>query len=256
MGSGGRRLGSVLAIVPLSACSDLTVQSFAGSLIELSVAGAGETPAGQHLELWTRDANDELLRVPTGSGSQPYGLMVRKAITLALRIAQVTGTDVCADDRSICGRQTSSLLALLPYTTTSAPPFDATMPAAARLAACQAYWSDPVAYSPNPVQLTAPLHGTVYGFIAYATQKPAAGYDGVTLQTPDRLTGTRELWLTLETAPVDQVQPLRGGSVILDGKPDHGGFSVIHIPLTSPIPGGPSGTAAIETNLDQDPLQL
>ena len=133
------------------------------------------------------------------------------------------------------------VLALVPYTTASPPPFDAAMPAAARLAACQAYWSDPLAYSPNPVQLTAPLHGTVYGFIAYGTKMPAAGYDGSTLQTPKRLAGTRELWLTLETAPIDQVQPLNGGTVILDGKPDQGGFGVIHIPLTSPILRRPIG---------------
>jgi hypothetical protein len=294
MGYGGKwLLWSASAFTLLSACGDLTVHSFSGSVIELSLVGAGETPAGQHLELWTRDATDDVNRVPTGSDSQPYGLMVRKAITfadpcmidaeghlllspdayqarsiggimqtpeqqaqlVALRIAQVTATDVCAADGSICGQQKATLLALVPYTTTSPPPFDATMAAADRLAACQAYWSDPLAYSPNPVQLTAPLHGSVYGFIAYSTLKPAAGYDGITLQTPDRLAGTRELWLTVENVPVEQVQP-QGGTVILDGKPDHGGFSVIHIPLTSPIAGGPSGAAAIEANLDQDPLQL
>ena len=206
------------------------------------------------------DAQGHLLLAPDAYQQASIGGVAQtpeqQAQLVALRIAQVTRTDVCTADGSLCGQQPATLLALVPYTTASPPPFDAAMPAAARLAACQAYWSDPLAYSPNPVQLTAPLHGTVYGFIAYATKMPAAGYDGSTLQSPDRLAGTRELWLTMETAPVDQVQPLSGGSVILDGKPDHGGFGVIHIPLTSPISGGPSGTAAIETNLDQDPVQL
>ena len=46
MGSSGLRLLCGVSVLSLlSACGDLAVQSFAGSVIELSLAGIGETPA-------------------------------------------------------------------------------------------------------------------------------------------------------------------------------------------------------------------
>lgn len=166
------------------------------------------------------------------------------AATIA-RVAQITAaTDCDGATPPHCGIQGATLHAVLPYTDALPPtlPFD-TAPAD-RLAACQAYWQDSLAYTPNPMQLTAPLHGTVYGFPAYITFTPTAGYDGVRLDTPTNLSDIDQFWITLESHPFD---PDHIGPVYLAGTRDRGGNDVIHFAL-SPPPGSDfsdSGTAAM-----------
>jgi hypothetical protein len=130
--------------------------------------------------------------------------------------------------------------------------------AAERLAACQQYWcASPTSYTPNPAQLTAPLHGTAYGFVAYTTTSPAAGYDGIRLDSPTNLRGVREIWLTVESVSAEAVtqrlanKDYSRGPVFLQGKESPGGNDVMHFELTGPSAGG---TAALLVNLDDDSI--
>ena len=140
------------------------------------------------------------------------------------------------------------LLGVTPYDETPLPQLAADASAADRLAACQTYWdTSPFAYTPNPAQITAPIHGEIYGFVSYTTSIPATGYDGLRIDSPTRLKGAQELWLTVENVPPEQVDVTNLGPVFLEGKPTPGGIDVIHFDLTGAVG---SGTAALEVNLD------
>ncbi|HEX6835794.1 MAG TPA: hypothetical protein VF334_04440 [Polyangia bacterium] len=174
------------------------------------------------------------------------------------RIAQLTSNAVCLPDlfdatATFCGHQASTLLAVVPYDETPPPSLPPDAPASARAAACEAYWSaSPLAYTPNPAQLTTPLHGAVYGFIGYLTTVPPAGYDGLRLDSPTNLRGIEELWLTVESVPVANVDALSPGRIYLDGAPTPGGRDVIHFDLRSLAMEAVSGTAALYVSLDDD----
>ncbi len=210
---------------------------------------------------------------------QPFGLQIRDAITLddpcmidskgnlltsaaAYKTVTVAGVTETPDEQatsvknrimqeistSLGGIQAATLLAVTPWDETPLPQIDPSATAATRLAACKSYWdASPLAYTPNPAQITAPPHGEVYGFVSYTTTTPPAGYDGLRLDSPTTLKGAQELWLTVESVPPDSVNPAMRGPVFLDGKPDPGGNDVVHFDLTGPTA---SGTAALEVNLD------
>jgi hypothetical protein len=166
-----------------------------------------------------------------------------QAQTVMNRIAQVTAT-------AIGGKQPSTVLAVTPYDETPEPQIDAMASAHDRLVACQGYWAaSPLAYTPNPAQLTAPLHGTSYGFVAYTTTSPPAGYDGVRLDSPTKLKDAQDFWLSLESVAVRDVDPNNQGPIYLEGKPSPGGNDVIHFDLTGP---SASGTATLLVNLDDE----
>jgi len=172
------------------------------------------------------------------------------------RIAQLTSNAVCLPDlfdptATFCGHQASTLLAVVPDDETPPPSLPPDAPASARAAACQAYWSaSPLAYTPNPAQLTTPLHGAVYGFIGYLTTVPPAGYDGLRLDSPTNLRGIEELWLTSETVPMAAVDARSEGAVFLDGVPTPGGRDVVHFDLRSLSMQPVAGTAALYVSLD------
>ncbi|HEX8952549.1 MAG TPA: hypothetical protein VF945_11925 [Polyangia bacterium] len=174
------------------------------------------------------------------------------------RIAQVTSSDHCLGDlfspgQRFCGHQAATLLAVIPADATPPPTVAADAPAAERAAICQAYWSaSPLAYTPNPAQLTAPLHGSVYGFIGYTTTSPPAGYDGVRLDSPTHLRGIEELWLTTESVPMAAVDARSEGALLLDGAPTPGGRDVVHFDLRSLSAQPISGTAALYVGLDDN----
>lgn len=133
-------------------------------------------------------------------------------------------------------------------------PFDAAP--ADRLAVCKAYWdSSPLAYSPNPLQLTAPIHGQLYGFPTFLSILPPGQFDSIRIDSPINLSGIQELWMTTEP---DQVDPKSRGPVFLDGTPGEGGMDIVHIDLAPPfgVMAPISGTAALEVDLDQDPVQF
>lgn len=284
--------------IPLCAamgCS-IGVNGFQGTVLQMTLEVSASAP-GHHLELWARDSYDDVLRIngsfldnDTQKTFYPYGLQVQQAISLddpcmiddkgnllttaaaypsAVFSGGVPQTPEMQAETVVNrikqllsigqgGFEGSSLLAIVPWKELTPPSVPASASAADRLAACKAYWSDPLAYTPNPAQVTAPLHGTVYGFVGYSTMHPPAGYDGLRIDSPIALKGIRELWLTDETRPAgsaagsDFVDPKHRGPTALDGVPDHGGRDVVHFDLTGPAG---AGTAALLVNLDQDPTQ-
>lgn len=167
------------------------------------------------------------------------------------RLAQLNGPPL--------GRQASSLLAVVPYYDDRLRPrpdadADPRVPAAQRLADCTAYWNaSPFSFTGNPAQVTAPLHSIAYGFIGYTTVDPPTSISGIRLDTPVHLKGLRELWLTQESAPLEAVDPQHRGPVFLVGSVDGGGRRVLHLTLTSPLPGV-SGSAAVLADLDESGL--
>jgi hypothetical protein len=200
------------------------------------------------------------------------------------RIAQLTSTGSCdgsggpAQDH--CGHQSATLLGVVAYeliddqgaatSVAGTPPrtcetipggpapgcihFDAAP--GDRLAACQAYWSaSPLAYTPNPLQITAPLHGALYGELSYVTTTPPSAFSSIRIDSNVKLSGVRELWLTSED---DAVDPRQRGPIFLDGVPDVGGLQVIHFDLTPPFGSqlAVSGTAVLLDQLDDDTVQF
>jgi hypothetical protein len=309
------RVSTPLFLLALAGCDSLTVHPYAGTIVQMtwSLSGDPTTPPDHHLELWTRDANNAIIRVDgayTYNANQhcdacsannqtlyQYGLMIRPAVTfddpclidnkgnlLVLpgayqtktvngvtqtpeqqaqqvknRIAQVTSTSVtcslpgCTDllGNPQHGKQSSTLFAVVPYTPTGAVNIPADSPPSVRLAACQLYWKDPLAYTGNPGQLTAPVNGAAYGFLSYTTVSPPSGYDGIRIDSPSKLKGAQELWLTDETIDSNRsmVDPMNRGPIFLQGFQTPGGIDVQHFDLVGPTG---SGTAALEVNLDDD----
>jgi len=141
-----------------------------------------------------------------------------------------------------------------------AVPFDA--PPQERLAACTAYWaSSPLAYTPNPAQITGPVHGVLWGVLTYTTTLPPSLFDAIRVDSPVHLKGLRELWFTTETN--DQVDPENRGPVLIQGTPGIGGRAVVHIEMLPPpdptgmgMTASVAGSAALYVDLDEDPIQF
>jgi hypothetical protein len=310
-------LAFVFALQANSGC-DISAKPFAGTIVQLVLEGVAPSMPGQHLELWARNANDDIIRIngtyffedtvgkrPPATLNPP-GLMIRNAIDMSdpciidnagnllitaaaypkdtvvagikqtpeeqaaqvrARIQQLTSPSNCAYPMAPllthCGVQgAGNALAVLPFDPTTRPTVDFNAPAAERLAACRDYWlASPLSYTPNPYQLTAPIHGTLWGMMPYVTTTPVSGFEGLRLDTPVNLKGIRELFLTLESFDADDMQnnrpdgvdPLNRGPVILQGFPNRGGNYVIHFALTG---SGGSGEAALYVDLDSDPVQF
>ncbi len=274
-------------LVLLCGCNALSVQPFAGSIVQMSLQGAPVTPVGEHLELWARNGSGDIFRVEgiyRSTGGTAFGLQIRRALDPsdpcmidgsgnlltspgAYQPVRVNGVDQSPDDQvaqvknriaqvtatDLGGREAATLLAVVPATATATPQVAVAASATDRLAACTEYWQDPLAYSGNPAQLTAPLHGAVYGFIAYVTLSPPADYDGIRIDTPIDLSDAQEIWLTREQETVDANAR---GPLFVDSvrtSPLDSGRDVIHFDLTGV---GVSGSAALLTRLDQTPVQF
>jgi hypothetical protein len=283
---------SIVPLLSSLGCDALTVRSFAGTVSEFTLAGAAVTPPGQHLELWARDQYNDIIRLQPyydlTNYKTAYGLMIRKAIPLDSpcmidgsgnlltdpaaypTTLDVNGTTETPQEQAqaIVERinelnplNPGPLLAVLPYDPNPEPVIPAGTSPADRKAACDAYIhandsnpSLPPSYVPNPLQVTAPAHGTVYGFVAFNTLQPVADYDGYRLDMPVNLKGIQEVFFTTESATVD---PKNRGPLYLISTLTGGGTDVVHFDLAPP-PGsmGISGTAAMYVNLDQDPVQF
>lgn len=168
------------------------------------------------------------------------------------RIHQVT------DEPSI--QSGGPLLAVLPFDTAVPPAVPAAASSTERRTACDAYITNPdgtphpLAYVPNPFQLTAPLHGTSYGFVKFISVSPPSNYDGFRIDTPLNLKGVREIFFTIEGTTVD---PKNRGPLFLTSQLSQGGVDIVHFNLIHADPmGTASGTAALEVDLDQDPVQF
>ena len=149
----------------------------------------------------------------------------------------------------------SPLVAVLPYDPNVPPSIPDTATSAERRATCDAYVAaSDLTYIPNPFQVTAPLHGTIYGFVHFVTITPPANYDGFRIDSPLNLKGTQELFMTVENATVDAQNR---GPLFLVSTKTPGGVDVLHFDLVHAAPmGTASGTAALLTDLDQDPVQF
>jgi hypothetical protein len=294
-----------LAALGLAGC-DISVKTFAGTAIVMTLNTSQLTEPGQHLEMWARDQYGDIIRISPLAADVP-GMRIVRAVSMAdpcmidgngnllttaaaypttvnyagvmqspdqqaaiirNRIAQVTATDNC-DANQNCGTQVpchlpncaaSSLaqpgdaLVMVPEDETplnvapNASPSD-------RLAACQAYWMSPQAYTPNPAQLTTAAHGTVYGFLTYTTQTPVQSYDMIRLDTRVNLRGIQELFFTLESSTVD---PNNRGPLYIQGiagPPQLAGNDVLQFNLHG-VGTKLSGTAALYVNLDQNGSQF
>ncbi|HXU69203.1 MAG TPA: hypothetical protein VN947_07725 [Polyangia bacterium] len=246
----------------------LDVRPFAGTIMQLTVANAGPTPVGEHLELWARDRYDDILRIDPfyheSEHQSAYGIMIRQAISLDDPcIIDVTGhllTDAAAypttvtmagvtqtpDEQALAVVQRIEqlapagqppLLAVLPWDATPPPTVAKDATPDERLAACNAYTSaSDRAYVANPLQITAPAHGTVFGFIRFISTVPAQNYDGFRLDTPVNLDGVQEIFFTREGDSVDAGQR---GPLFLTSRLVPGGRDVVHFEL---IHGDPNGT--------------
>ena len=124
--------------------------------------------------------------------------------------------------------------------------------------ACSAYWdASPLAYTPNPLQLTAPTHGDLLGELTYVTTAPTpASADAVRIVSNVNLRGIAELWITTETR--DAVDAAARGQRCCTAFPDRGGIDVVHFDLTPPLGSKfvATGTAAVEVELDANPVQF
>jgi hypothetical protein len=147
------------------------------------------------------------------------------------------------------------LLAVLPYDPNVPPAIPDTASSADRRTACDAYVAaSDLTYIPNPFQITAPLHGVVYGFVKFISVVPPSNYDGFRIDTPLNLKGAQELFLTLEGPTVD---PKNRGPLFMTSQKTPGGVDVLHFDLIHADPAGTaSGTAALLVDLDQDPVQF
>jgi hypothetical protein len=303
-----RRLAVLPVLFALGCNGGLTVDSFIGTIAQLTIVGAAPSAAGTHLELWTRNQNADIVRVDASytfpdpvdrtqtKTIYTLGLLIRPAVdrndpcyidgkgnllttpaayqTVTVagvtetpdeqaqeyinRIKQITAPSNCsATDPTDCGTQIT-LLAVVPFDDTPPPQVMPTDSASVRLAACQAYWAkSPLAYTGNPPQVTAPIHGTAYGFVYFQTNRPSAAYDGIRIDSPTNLAGAQDLWLSTETAPLAMVDGNNQGPMFLRGTVDQGGNDVIHFDLTSPDPlSTASGTAALYTNLGNSSVEF
>jgi hypothetical protein len=147
------------------------------------------------------------------------------------------------------------LLAVLPYDPNVPPVVPDTATPEERKAQCDAFIAQGAnTYIANPYQLTAPLHGFVYGTVQFLSALPPADYDGFRIDTPLDLKNVQEIFFTVET---DSVDPLHRGPLFLISKKTLVGNDVIHfnlVPASANITA--SGTAALETDLDTDPVQF
>jgi hypothetical protein len=293
MSRGWARLLLLSSLLPLAAsvgCDALTVNSFAGAVIEFTMTNAQPLPAGQHLEVWARNSNNDIIRIAPFYDEVNYksspGIMIMPAIdpddpclidgsgnlltTAAAYPGPTTINGVTQSpqqqaqqvlDRiaqlnaSPKGKEFATLFAVLPWTQTPEPMLPATTTPDARLTACTQYWNQaPVgtAYVPNPYQITAPRHGIYYGSITFVTQTPPTDYDGVRLDVAVNLKGIQELFFTVEGNSVD---PLHRGPLFLTSVSVPGGREVPHFSLIGNN-NGVSGSASVYTNLDDAPAQF
>jgi hypothetical protein len=222
---------------------------------DADVAGVHQTPEEQAQQVRTRiaqiaspsdcdgspESNDPVTRPyhcgHLGQGTL-YGAIAYETLDAAGNVA-----DLAIESPVTCETH-GSPAGCIPYATAPAD----------RLAACEAYWAQStLAYSANPLQITAPTHGQLYGEITYISLGAPGIFDSIRIDSDVNLQGIRELWMTTEP---DVVDPLNRGPIFLDGTPGDGGREVVHIDLAPPFGSMAtiSGTAALLVSLDQDPV--
>jgi hypothetical protein len=293
---------SSLLLVPLAAsvgCDELSVHSFAGATMQFTIAVPDTTPpgtpVGSHLEVWARNANNDIIRLEPFYDQNAYkttpGLIIRQAISAtdpcmidangnlltspdayptSVKFGTVTQTpeqqaqQVQQRIAQLSPAGVAPLLAILPWdkqcdaggncVSVTPPTIADDVSPAERKARCDEYRLNELAYVPNPLQITAPLHGSVYGFANFTTVQPPTNYNGFRLDTTVSLKGLQEIFLTVED---DSVDPANRGPLYLASTQVNGGVGVLQFQLNNPTdPNGASGAVAVYTDLDEDPVQF
>jgi hypothetical protein len=184
------------------------------------------------------------------------------AAQLRVRISQVTAPTNCdTATPPHCGRQMHDLYGLISYTPTTLAPLNVNPSAAERLAKCTEMWKDPLAYTPNPFQLPAPLNGPIWGFVSFTTVTPPSGFDTFRLDIPFKLKGIKELFVTIENHsaarkamfPPDGVNAKDRGPIYLQGFPEVGGVDAVSFTMAGATA---SAHVSLYVNLDEDPVQF
>lgn len=252
------------------------------------------TTPGDHLELWARDGEENIIRLNAGpevayaiapvvSFTDPCAIDSQGNLIWTPAAQQDCFGHPCADDAErqraaesirLRMRQLVEFQApLLVFTrwddaAAGRPVFDENLPAATRLAQCRDYWErSPSAYSGNPVQLTAPIHGTFLGALDFvSTTETAQLAGGIQFSTDYELRDVRELWLTETTARVGEVDPDQvdcqaspttcRGPILVQGNRQMVGRGTVHFELAPPSGASGSGSATIYTSLAEDPVQF
>ena len=315
------RVWVVCLVVAAVGCDHFAASDFSGSRVQLTVSGAGPTPAGSHLELWARDGAHDIVRLLAGSapdhcddgaatctfwptlsaytivGAVDLGdpCMIDDAGNLLWSPAAQPGPsdgDKALQAKAVEKRvheltdlQPRPLLAMASFDDAAAAhpvrapdragcdelkpraciPDDAT--AATRLSQCLAFWqASPFAYTGNPLQLTRPVHGTLFGMLDFTSLTPAQTLGGIQVVSDFALHDLRELWLTQTTATVaaldaDQLDCATSpgtcrGALFLQGDAGSPQNGIFRFDLSSPPPSTVTGTASVLTRLDEDPVQF
>jgi len=204
-----------------------------------------------------RAASDEQRRLLFDAAAvlEPHHIKIGNIPATPAPLEQVTErfAELCAD----AAEHHAATIAyeIMPFDPNVPPVVPPSASSAERKAACDAYTSQsPITYVGNPFQITAPLRGYVYGFAKFVSVTPPANYDGFRIDTPTNLKVVREIFFTVEGPTVD---PLNRGPLFLISQMTQGGVDVVHFDLKSPDPmGTATGTAALLTDLDEDPVQF
>lgn len=285
----------VLVLPLWTGCSALTVKSSAGAIIAMDLAGFQSTPLGSHIEIWARNQYNDIYRLNfLNNNNNQYGLQVRLAADPAdpcmideyghllstpeaypstVRIQDADGKVTVQTPAQQAVQfqnrlkqlnlpdEPSALFAVAPYVDEASAPrpdrdADPSTPAIKRLSDCKAYWAKgPETYTGNPALLPAPQHGQVYGFVAFQTLTPPATTSGLRLDTPIKLRGIQELWLTQTTEPLGTVTQQTQGTVLMGATPNRGGRDIVHFDFASSVPGL-SGQASVITDTEDSPVQF
>jgi hypothetical protein len=139
-----------------------------------------------------------------------------------------------------------------------------------RLDRCKnVFWarSPHYAYTGNPNQLTAPVHGQLFGMLDFqnVAPQPPQIVGGINIETRFGLHDLREIWFTQTPATVEMVDPKEldcaahpqscRGTLLLQGDAGTPNKGIYHFELSSPLTGV-SGSAAVYTRLDEDSVQF
>jgi hypothetical protein len=256
----------------LAGCDGLAVTSFGGTNMALQLRGSGVSAPGQHLEMWGRNSNDDILRIGyqlTPGQPEVYGFMIRTAVSLTDPCMINDSGYLLTDPRAYPGNivaagivqtpdeqakritlliryvtsvsqgglQTSSLLLTMPYDATPEPMLAADAGPGARTQACNAYWNaSPYAYTPAPLTLSAPTHGVTMGAVDYSTSVPQDSFGSIDFTSLYDLRDLQEFWLTVESKPPGAVDPLHRGPSYLEGKRVQRGDGTLNFDLTGSDP--------------------
>jgi hypothetical protein len=273
---------------------DLAVPAFRGTRIAMTLNNLPPTPAGDHLELWARDGQENIVRLDAGPGvayaiapvvsfTDPCAIDAQGNLVWTPPAQRDCFGHPCVDDAErqraaeaieLRMRQLIEFQApILVFThwddaAASRPAFDETLPAAVRLAQCRDYWNrSPRAYSGNPVQLTAPIHGEFLGALDFvSTTETGQLAGGIQFSTDYELRDVRELWLTETAARVVDVDPDQidcqaspetcRGRIVVQGNRQLVGRGTVHFELAAPSGASGGGSATVYTSLAEDPVQF